>query len=90
MEPSVEGLAAKVHEGWMAEKQRQGFADHAYSRRCWDRTPGRCAFAEDRHHTDMLPYPELPEHVKEYDRATVRAVLGALRTEGYDIVRAAA
>ena len=28
-------------------------------------------------HTDMYPYDELPERVKEYDRVTVRAVLAA-------------
>ncbi len=26
-------------------------------------------------HPDMLPYDQLPESVKDYDRATVRAVL---------------
>lgn len=29
-------------------------------------------------HLDMLPYQELPENVKEYDRVTVRRVLEAL------------
>ena len=29
-------------------------------------------------HPDMLPYQELPENVKEYDRVTVRRVLEAL------------
>ena len=29
-------------------------------------------------HPDMLPYQELPENVKEYDRVTVRRVLDAL------------
>ena len=27
-------------------------------------------------HPDMVPYGELPENVKEYDRATARAVIG--------------
>lgn len=30
-------------------------------------------------HPDMLPYSELAEEVKEYDRVTVRRVLDALR-----------
>ena len=29
-------------------------------------------------HPDMLPYNDLSEEVKEYDRATVRAVLNAM------------
>ena len=33
--------------------------------------------AEKEKHPDMLPYNELKEEVKEYDRATVRAVLQA-------------
>lgn len=30
-------------------------------------------------HSDMIPYEQLPESVKEYDRATVWAVLNALK-----------
>jgi hypothetical protein len=29
-------------------------------------------------HTDLYPYSELPENIKEYDRVTVRAVLHAI------------
>lgn len=32
----------------------------------------------DKCHTDLYPYTELPEHIKEYDRVTVRRVLQAL------------
>ncbi|MDE3097174.1 MAG: hypothetical protein KGK07_14395 [Chloroflexota bacterium] len=37
-----------------------------------------CGAAFSKHHPDMLPYTDLSEPVKEYDRATVRAVLAAL------------
>lgn len=96
----VEQLSDKVHQAWAAEKQRQGFADHPYQGE-WIGNSGRawCGFVFDEHggkrtceepqrlhHTDMLPYADLAENIKEYDRATVRTVLGALREAGYLIV----
>ena len=75
-------IAAKAHTVWMAEKQRQGFADHTFVEAvggyCFVPT---CMLAADKHHADMLPFDDLPEHVKDYDRATVRAVLAALIEE---------
>ena len=96
LEPSeeqVERLAEAVHQAWMAEKQRQGFADHPT---CFVYAPlstgaGQpaatsacriCGLGPDRHHPDMLPYKHLPEAIKDYDRATVRAVLRALAARG--------
>lgn len=79
----TERLARRVHDSWMAEKQRQGFADHVYRRveaHCPACEPC-CELPANRHHSDMRPYDELPEHVKDYDRATVRAVLDALAKE---------
>lgn len=34
-------------------------------------------------HPDWIPYEELPDNVKEYDRTTVRTVLAALVQMGY-------
>jgi DNA-binding transcriptional ArsR family regulator len=88
----VEQLSDKVHRAWMAEKQRQGFADHVFEPRSGMVTATNlcarqdCEFSQVRHHADMLPYADLAENVKEYDRATVRTVLGALREAGYLIV----
>lgn len=82
-EQNVEFLSEEVHNAWMAEKISQGFhspstcplydssddkrqVSNKFTRQC-----GKC-------HTDLYPYDELPEHVKEYDRVTVRAVLRAL------------
>jgi len=31
-------------------------------------------------HRDMIPYQELPEDIKDYDRVTVQTVLEAIRT----------
>ena len=61
----IELLSEKVHNAWMKEKEAQGFSY------------GKEYDKENKKHPDMLPYNELKEEVKEYDRATVRAVLQA-------------
>lgn len=74
---AVEFLSERVHDAWMAEKRRQGFADHPMA----EEKPNVCMVCDgppSRHHTDMLPYADLSEPIKEYDRATVRTVLAAL------------
>lgn len=72
-------IAAEVHNAWWREKEKQGFhapmdcacpietgQDATFSKRC------------ESCHTDMYPYEDLPENVKEYDRVTVNAVLDAI------------
>ncbi len=113
-EEVVNKIAVKVHNAWMAEKQRQGFADHPLhfiavrpmiGERIsgippvdketaieWNRAPlalyfyqqGCCEKEPEKHHPDMVPYDQLDEPTKEYDRATARAVLDALLTEEGD------
>ena len=61
----IELLSEKVHNAWMKEKEAQGFSY------------GKDYDKEKKKHPDMLPYNKLKEEVKEYDRATVRAVLQA-------------
>lgn len=92
MEQLIEILAERSHIGWMQEKQRQGFADHVWQ---WRQGAGargacrpECQIDPDKHHTDMLPYADLPEHVKEYDRVTVRGVLEGIENAGYLVVKA--
>ena len=89
----IETLSDYVHQAWIAEKLKQGFADHPWHEAVSTDGPmGRCdrSFGDDpcwvgeaMHHTDMLPYAELPEHIKEYDRVTVRAVLEGIEKAGY-------
>lgn len=77
----VEQLAEQVHNAWWGEKKRQGF-----------HSPNDCPNIQtacgkfEKHcpkcHSDMYPYQELPEHVKEYERVTVRTVLKALEEFG--------
>ena len=81
---TIEFAAEKVHNAWMQEKLSQGF--HA-PRSCpkfkalsrpeqsyFDKFQRVC----DKCHTDLYPYPELPENIKEYDRVNVIAVLNAV------------
>jgi hypothetical protein len=90
-----ERIAEQVHIGWMLEKQRQGFADHAWKpQMSLKRETGWCAAysgdcnkGRDKHHADMLPYAELAENIKEYDRATVRAVFAGIEKAGLQVVK---
>jgi hypothetical protein len=77
----IEELSEEVHNAWMKEKLSQGFhapfncprfpliphdEDEKFVKKC------------EKCHTDLYPYSELPENIKEYDRVTVRAVLHAI------------
>lgn len=55
----VEQLAEAAHEAWMAEKRRRGVTS-------W---PNEHGFEQ------MVPYAELSEDVKEFDRIVVRAIV---------------
>jgi hypothetical protein len=87
-EHTFEKIAEAVHIGWMDEKQRQGFADHAWSGYACEACgcPRACGLPHTKHHADMLPYADLPENVKDYDRATVRAVLSGIESAGLKVV----
>lgn len=84
LENYIEQLAEEVHNAWMKEKLEHGFhapkdcknydpndVQHYY----WDEFEKHC----EECHTDLYPFPELPENIKEYDRVTVRAVLNAIK-----------
>ena len=76
LEKYGEVIAESVHDAWWTEKIKQGF--HAPLRcptTCGKKFEKNC----EKCHADMYPYLELPENVKEYDRATVRAVLNAIK-----------
>lgn len=88
MEQHLEAISEQIHIAWMEEKQRQGFAAHPWD----DRYPGACLcdLPKERHHPDMLPYADLPEHVQEYDRVTARAAIKGVEAAGFQIVPNAA
>jgi len=81
---TIEFASEKVHNAWMDEKLSQGFhspyecpifknasrPEQSYMNK-FRKNCEKC-------HTDLYPYPELPENIKEYDRVTVVAVLNAV------------
>jgi len=84
----IELISEEVHNAWMKEKIEQGF--HAPNM-CpklvgygveFDETVVKFKSHCMKCHTDLYPYPELPENIKEYDRVTVRAVLSAMEKLG--------
>lgn len=59
---SVEALAAAAHDAWMAEKRRRGVS----------------SWPNERGVEQLVPYADLDESIREFDRIVVRAILGAL------------
>lgn len=84
----LETIAAEVHNAWWREKEKQGFhppikcpkGPHGKIPIIGKEEAEQEAFSKhcDKCHPDMYAYESLPEHVKEYDRVTVRAVLNAI------------
>lgn len=80
----IEKLSEEVHNAWMNEKLSQGFhSPNDCTRKITNaecvRTAPKFTKHCDKCHTDLYPYFELPENIKEYDRVTVRAVLDAIQ-----------
>jgi len=80
IENNIEFLSEQVHNAWMDEKLKQGFHSPkncpTYFKGCaFNKFEKRC----DKCHTDLYPYSELPENIKDYDRVTVRSVLEAIK-----------
>jgi ryanodine receptor 2 len=70
----VERLAENAHDQWA----RQRIADG------WQYGPQRDDAV--RQHPCLVPYDQLPESEKEYDRITVRGTLKAVLALGYKIL----
>lgn len=69
----VEQLAENVHNSWALERSQNG----------WTYGPERC---DQRKQTPLLiPYSQLREEEKNYDRRTVRDTLLCLIAWGYEI-----
>jgi adenylate cyclase len=88
-DPLIEHMAEAIHLAWMAEKHRQGYADHPWPLDWRIGVDHACGLSATRHHPDMLPYADLAENVKAYDRVTARAALTAVMQAGYRLVRVA-
>ena len=70
----LEKLAEKNHDVWAQRRFAEG----------WRHGPRRSD--EERTHPDLVPYTQLPEEEKEYDRATVIETLKAILALGYRIL----
>lgn len=68
-------IARNVHEVWAAHRMAEG----------WTCGPERSD--ADRRHPCLVPYEELPETEKDYDRHTARETLRLIVRMGFRIVR---
>lgn len=71
----AEQMARNVHEVWARSRMAQG----------WTWGPERDDAA--RRHPCLVPYDELPESEKEYDRATSQETLRLILKLGFGISR---
>jgi len=72
MEEIIEKLAERAHSSWMESNEKNGITSRISS-----------LTGEEQ----MVPYSELSEQVKEYDRAMVRGVLKDIDYLGYQIIK---
>lgn len=73
--PLREAIAENAHDTWAMERQSEG----------WTYGPRRDD--EKRETPDMVPYEQLPESEKQYDRIMAEDTLKLLIALGYSIVR---
>ena len=71
----LETLAEQVHITWMNQRIKEGW------------TYGQTRNDEKKQTPCIVPYKNLPEIEKEYDRITARTVINTLQNEGYIITR---
>lgn len=71
----LEQLAENTHEVWAAQRLRDGwkYGEHRDD--------------SERLHPCLVPYDQLPEEEKEYDRSTAREVLKVILASGFTIER---
>jgi hypothetical protein len=71
----TELLAKNAHEVWAQERMAQG----------WKYGPARSDATKE--HPCLVPYEDLPESEKEFDRNTAMETLKAISAMGYRIVK---
>jgi hypothetical protein len=71
-----ERLAENTHDVWASRRLAEG----------WTYGPARDDVAKK--HPDLVPYADLPDTEKQYDRATAMETLKAIIALGYRIERA--
>lgn len=75
LETLTEKLAENVHDRWASQRMKDGWT--------WGKS------RNDRHkkHPTLVPYADLPESEREYDRITATETLKAVMALGYKIVK---
>lgn len=73
LNPLVEQMAKNVHEVWAARRIADGW------------TYGEKRDDEKKTHPCLVPYEELPESEKEYDRKTAIGTLKFILAKGFSI-----
>ena len=73
LEELIEKLAQNNHDHWAIKRMEEG----------WRYGPKRDDGKKE--HPDLVPYGQLPESEKEYDRKTVVEALKAILALGYDV-----
>ena len=72
---TFEKIAKSVHNQWMEGRINAGWKF------------GMERDEEKKEHQSLIPYEELSEDEKEYDRQTTRIVIKSLQEIGYEIVK---
>ena len=75
LRPLIEQMAKNVHEVWAETRISQGW------------TYGEQRDDEKKTHPCLVPYAELPEEEKEYDRNTAISTLKFIMKLGYKITK---
>jgi len=71
----TELLAGNIHEVWAQQRFAEGWKF------------GEMRNDELKEHPCLIPYGDLPENEKEYDRNTAMGTIRFLNSQGYKIVR---
>ncbi|MDR4468949.1 MAG: RyR domain-containing protein [Nitrospira sp.] len=71
----TELLACHIHDVWAKGRMAEGW------RYGLERSDA------EKHHPDLVPYDELPESEKEYDRSTALQTIKAILALGYRITK---
>jgi len=71
----TEQIAANVHEVWAAGRIAEGWKH------------GKKRDDERKEHPCLVPYDDLPEHEKNYDRKTATETLKAIDVLGFKITK---
>lgn len=71
----IERLAENNHETWAKQRIEEGWVY------------GSTRNDEKKQHPDLIPYDELPDNEKEYDRITARETIKAIISLGFSFRR---